>query len=154
MISDDYQNLSKKPLQNEDVIKSGFEWLAENLWINNGGCCFIAYVVAKNLEKRNIPYSLMVYDYEDYSYEEVSDTLFVKSFNHYAIKTEYGIINGDSQCEDPDCQSYEFTDFDSESIYNLYKRNDWNSDYDTDENSFTESIVTLLLNRVLDELGL
>ena len=33
--------------------------------INKGGCCFIAYLISKQLEKLNIPYELVVYDDED-----------------------------------------------------------------------------------------
>ena len=31
--------------------------------INNGGCCYVAYKIAKQLDKLNIKYELVVFDY-------------------------------------------------------------------------------------------
>lgn len=36
--------------------------LESSFFVNEGGCCYIAYVIAKNLEKLNIPYKVVLCD--------------------------------------------------------------------------------------------
>ena len=66
--------------------------------INSGGCCFVAAVIAEQLEIFNIPFKIA------YTYCPT----------HYAIKVERGYINRD------DYKFKEFYDWDSEYLYDTY----------------------------------
>lgn len=93
--------------------------------INNGGCCYIAAVMARYLTQYNIPYQLVEYDYG----------------SHYAIKTKYKIIN---RCDFHKDYRTRYYDYSVWRIYDLYYTNDWNCMYEIKNNG----IVTLLIRNL------
>jgi hypothetical protein len=75
--------------------------------INYGGCCFVAAVIAEQLELHNIPFKIA------YTYDPT----------HYAIKVADRYINRDDFC------FKEFYDWSSDYLYNTYYTEDWNDYY-------------------------
>lgn len=114
--------------------------------INNGGCCFVALVIAKHLERLNIPYKLIVFDYIKKDKKEVkyeldnkvcglfSETSItgVNNCNHYCLKIDCGFINVSGLNRGKHQHSFKV---DSETIEWIYEEGNWNDAYDTDFNS-------------------
>lgn len=102
--------------------------------INNGGCCYTAYCIAKILEKANLNFYLVALDRDYKFYKEYSISDLQRSCNHYAIRIK------------TDCNSYtinisSFTHVGSKElkasasdILKHYKQHLWNEMYDTDNN--------------------
>ena len=105
-----------------------------------GGCCYAAYVLAKNLKQLGIEYKTIIYQYDDI----LNETNFNNAINgngvsHVAIEVRVGIkryIIGD--CSDIfrffDYTGYRFkikkyTDISPEEIIEGYKNNVWNHRY-------------------------
>ena len=97
--------------------------------INSGGCCFVAAVIAEQLENYNIPFKLI--HYELYSC-------------HYAIRVNDRIIN---RC---DCKYKEiiFDDYlSSDEIYNTYYDEDWNHTYNRRWNLIVKTKIKSLFKK-------
>lgn len=97
--------------------------------INSGGCCFVAYCIAKELEERNILYNLVVYNYYDQDFN-------ITEGNHYAIKVGNYVINQDD-CED----FHREYKVDSDELYMLYYNNPWNKMYSKRWNLIVQTIL-------------
>ena len=108
--------------------------------INKGGCCFIAYVISKQLEKLNIPYELVIYDDED-RYDLDADSLtFDETANHYCIKIlKQGIVN-QGNCNDEDYNVYNVK-LNSNDLEYIYNNGSWNHMYDSKNNHTIENII-------------
>jgi len=93
--------------------------------INCGGCCYIAAVIAENLESVNIPFALIHYGLHSC---------------HYAIKVNDRYLNRS------DCRKEEIVDFDeditSEEIYNIYYDGDYNGEWNKMYNKRWNLIVS------------
>lgn len=121
--------------------------------INHGGCCFLAYLISRWLEKLNIPYSLTICDYVDKNKDELQNQLSTRELNdslvdsligegtasHYYISTKYGDINS----EDKDDLNIYSLDANSEDIEWIYDHGSWNSQYNT---NFNEDISNIINN--------
>ena len=97
--------------------------------INSGGCCFVAAVIAEQLENCNIPFKLI--HYELYSC-------------HYAIRVNDRIIN---RC---DCKYKEiiFDDYlSSNEIYDTYYNEDWNHTYNRQWNLIVKTKIKSLFKK-------
>lgn len=93
--------------------------------INCGGCCFVAAVIAEQLEIFNIPFKIA----------------YTCGPTHYAIKLNYGYINRDH---------YEFEEFynwNSEYLYNTYKTEDWNNYYNKKWNLIVKTRIKSLFRK-------
>lgn len=75
--------------------------------INCGGCCFVAAVIAEQLENYNIPFSVAYSD----------------SPTHYAIKIKDRYINKDG------FYFNNFYDWNSDYLYETYYTEEWNHYY-------------------------
>lgn len=75
--------------------------------INCGGCCFVAAVIAEQLELHNIPFKVA------YTYDPT----------HYAIKVTDRYINRDDFC------FKELYNWSSDYLYDTYYTQDWNDYY-------------------------
>lgn len=108
--------------------------------INKGGCCFIAYVISKQLEKFNIPYELVVYDSEDRCDLDVDSLTFDETANHYCIKIlKQGIVN-QGNCNDEDYNVYNVK-LNSNDLEYIYNNGSWNCMYDSENNQTIENII-------------
>lgn len=66
--------------------------------INQGGCCYLAYCIAKNLERLHIKYKVIIYEklgFIDSRIEQfIKDRNYNIIHNHYAIIIGSDVING------------------------------------------------------------
>ena len=108
--------------------------------INKGGCCFIAYLISKQLEKLNIPYELVVYDDEDRCDLDADSLTFDETANHYCIKIlKQGIVN-QGNCNDEDYNVYNVK-LNSDDLEYIYNNGSWNCMYDSKNNQTIENII-------------
>ena len=77
--------------------------------INCGGCCFVAAVIAEQLETYNIPFCVAV----------------TYCPTHYAIKVKDRYINRDDFKFVPE----DFREWGSQDLYNIYDNGNWNDWY-------------------------
>jgi len=96
--------------------------MSESYDINNGGCCFVAAVLAEQLEKYKIPF-------------EVAYTI---GPTHYWIKVSDRNINRDDFKADKKCK------LSSKYLYNLYYYQDWNDMYCKSWNLIVQTRITSL----------
>lgn len=101
--------------------------------INCGGCCYIAYCVARLLERDNIPFLTVVYNC---NYDEFYDI--DCSCYHYAILVGERIING---FDEDDYTT--FANVTSKDLLDHYKECDWNCVYNTWYNTFLFHIINM-----------
>lgn len=84
--------------------------------INCGGCCYVAAVLAEQLELHNIPFKIVHYNL---------------CGCHYAIKVSDRYLNRDDYRKE---EIYEYLEWSSEKLYKVYYENDWNEYYDKKHN--------------------
>ena len=120
------------------------------LKINSGGCCYIAYIIAKNLEKYKIPFKVILMD----------DTLKEPSYYFQGIKNrelsviDYGFAHVCIKVYSKVINPYRFRmdsrtiELDSKDLLWLYRRGDWNEMYDTTNNN----ILIRFLNKICKKL--
>ena len=122
-----------------------FVFLDKNYNINWGGCCWLTYCLASNLERLNIPYSLVIYDGEGDA-TEAANNIFERypqfptgdeTASHYTLKVRgLGILNkskGDPFIIVPDV--------DADDIHWIYTEGDWNNCYDYRLNNEIKNLV-------------
>ena len=96
--------------------------------INNGGCCFVAATIAEQFEIYNIPFTVIKYDSEGL---------------HYAIRVNDRIINRDNYfCREIVDEFY----ISSETLYLIYKNNNWNPYYNTKYNETVSNKIKSLFH--------
>lgn len=113
----------------------------------DGKCCFISYVIAKNLEERSIPFKTLVYSHVQNPdvYQLVKD----EEMTHMTIQISYGnkkFIIGDNVIDDTGLIKSEFR-MTSEDIINLYEVGTWNEGHSeiTDDEIEDEIDMTFLM---------
>lgn len=137
------QSWKTKKLKTE--LNRLFTFLDKNYNINWGGCCWLTYCLAYNLERLNIPYSLVIYDGEGNSEEAYNNiverwTSFPtgdKTASHYTLKVRgLGILNKSKG--DPFILVH---DVDSEDIRWIYDEGSWNECYNSRLNDEIKNLV-------------
>lgn len=122
-----------------------FSFLDKNYNINWGGCCWLTYCLAINLERLNIPYSLVIYDGEGNAEEAYNNI--VERFNsfptgsetasHYTLQVKgLGILNKSKG--DP---FIIVRDIDSSDIHWIYTEGYWNDCYNSRLNDEIKNLV-------------
>lgn len=106
--------------------------------INNGGCCYIAYVIAEILEKENIQFLVMV-DADDCleNFKDYNDV------HHIWIQTEdsgYKIDINKGGWE----SGYDYCYVTSKDILDMYNKGEWNDMYNASKNRFIKHIINEL----------
>lgn len=109
--------------------------------INNGGCCYIAYVLANLLEQHNIPYSFVIEDECEYisgdlvaecienrSCEECCYGLFDETCIHYMISVNNKLLNKMEETKISNCHFFDGVD--SSDILWIYETGSWNPAFD------------------------
>ena len=102
--------------------------LNDDYLINCGGCCFVAAVIAEQLEIVNIPFKVAC----------------VEDPTHYAIKVSDRYINRDDFKFDKNFDLYEWG---SEYLFNTYKENTWNDCYNKRNNLIVETKIKSILHQ-------
>lgn len=133
-----------------------FTYLDDTYDINAGGCCFAAYVIAKNLESLGESYKLVIYD-EDYldniDSVEIQENIVNRDIQrcpngnhtccHYAIKIKnLGIVNA----SDFKYEKRVYVDVTSYDILWIYEKGEWNCCYDPRLNDIVEQNINLVFN--------
>ena len=125
-----------------------------------GGCCYAAYVLAKNLKQLGIEYKTIIYQYDDI----LNETNFNNAINgngvsHVAIEVRVGIkryIIGD--CSGIfrffDYTGYRFkikkyTDISPEEIIEGYRNNVWNHRYNRHLNGLLMRDINKICNKYI-----
>lgn len=127
--------------------------LDESFNINCGGCCYVAYCIARLLEKDNFNFSLIVFDksYELKKFVELSEL--PKPMYHYAIILESeDVSNGINCCEDDYDDFYQDFKVSSEYILEYYLNNTWNSHYNTINNVYIKSLIERVYYEFINNL--
>lgn len=89
--------------------------------INSGGCCYVASIIAEELEKRNIPFSYVEID------------------GHYHCT----ILIGKKLINPMGCslKEWDVYNISSKEIRDIYNNNDWNDEYDIRWNLTVKTII-------------
>lgn len=120
------------------------EELHSKYLINSGGCCFVAYLIAKELYKRNIKYKVVIGSYDK---QLPSLELRHNIKNNYGfpcneyVACHYWIKIGKYEINKMPKKDYIISQcacIKSEHLYNLYLSGDWNDEYDTSNNDIIE----------------
>lgn len=128
--------------------------------INCGGCCYVAYLIARELEKRELyDFKLRIYNYslEDYSVDNIrfniinnKDRLPCRNCTVY----HYSIVYDQYEINESD-EGLDYLDIDnlsSNDIERLYHYGDWNDCYDTVNNIFVERFIKIIFNNYDKEI--
>lgn len=138
-----------------ESINSLCELLDKEYDINNGGCCYIAYLIAKELDKLNIKYTLKIFDSEKKDRISIKNEVLRKklnsnpnesvvgnnSCNHYCLYILRGgeINYGDFYTREYHC--YTINNISAKNIQWIYKNGSWNKLYNTNNNKLIESLI-------------
>ena len=123
------------------------KFLDEEYGINFGGCCYIAYCLARLLSKDKFEFSVIVY--EDYELEDKFSEI-SEGHYHYAISIGNYIINSDG-CDEDFCKNIYYNVRASE-ILNHYKNNSWNEQYASTKNKFIFKIIRAFYGDLTEDL--
>ena len=102
--------------------------------INRGGCCFVAAVIAEQLESYNIPFSVIHYDMWGC---------------HYAIRVSDRIINRDDYKSNEISREMTSEDYFllSDELYDIYYSEDWNKSYSKKCNLIVKTKIKSLFKK-------
>ena len=135
-------------------LNSLFKSLHEIYEINSGGCCYVAYLVAKELDKRNLPYALRIYNdrvlpkhecFRNIEFDHDDFPIHSKTANHYVIKYCNDIINPDDDLEDAPC--VDLDNIDADFIEDIYLKGDWNPTYNINNSIFVERFIKIIFDQ-------
>ena len=102
--------------------------LDEKYNINNGGCCYVAYCIAKQLELHNIPFKIIHYN------------LFGC---HYAIKVSDRYLN---RSDFRKKEIFKVMNCCADELLNIYYSESWNQAYDVKHNLLVRKLIQELFN--------
>ena len=127
--------------------------------INDGGCCFIAYLIALHLDKLNLKYRLIILNKYRKNSNNIRDEIFFRipnkiyedsvirngTCNHYAIYLEgAGAINIDEF--DFTYYRYYIKNINSTHIKWIYKTGNWNPIYNINNNKLIRKTFKTFFN--------
>lgn len=136
-----------------------FNYLNSKYYINSGGCCYIASVLARELERLNIKYWLVIYNDKDINSRtrKLPIRRAIKNRDpyqtigigknvcvYYAITTsELGVLNSNNCDKNPYLKSVSLAAINSSDIEWIYKTGDWNRCYNTKFNKIIRDCIHL-----------
>lgn len=125
--------------------------------INNGGCCYLSYLLAKQLEKHNIPFLVGISWETGCSIDEIKNNISNRSKDGVFSDSDYGCYHISIQIEGVDinslyCNDTEYISLASKDLYWLYnkglKNGNWNSAYDINNNKIISKFINILFQTV------
>ena len=135
-------------------LNSLCRFLDETYNVNMGGCCYLASLIAKHLDKLNIKYDLIIYDSYSRNRENIKCEVISRrrnkdlnnsvtghySCNHYCIRLRgAGVINCDNDCIEK--HRYSIPNVSYKNIRWIYKNSRWNKCYKVQYNKTIKNIV-------------
>lgn len=109
----------------------------------SGGCCFAAAIITAELEKRNIPFQIVTWEYFFKSSNiSVNDIANDEQLAHVGVRVGNIIIGGDFDMYGFSSRVY--NNVSSKELMNTYNTNKWNRIYDTKYNKSFEFQVKKL----------
>ena len=135
-------------------LNSLCRFLDETYNVNMGGCCYLASLIAKHLDKLNIKYDLIIYDSYSRNRENIKCEVIscrknkdlnnsvtgYYSCNHYCIRLRgAGVINGDGDYTEE--HRYSIPNISYKNIRWIYKNSRWNKCYKVQYNKTIKNIV-------------
>lgn len=115
-------------------LNSICEKLDDKYNINNGGCCYTAYCIAKILEKANLKFYLVALDRDHKFYKEYSISDLQRPCNHYAIRIKTDCNNYTINISSFNHVRSKELKASSSDILKHYKQHIWNEMYNTTNN--------------------
>ena len=125
------------------------KFLDEEYEINVGGCCYIAYCLAKLLSKDKFKFSVIVY--EDYELEDKFSEI-SESHYHYAIGIGSYTINSAECDEDKSFYRNVYYNVRASEILNHYKNRSWNKCYNSAKNRFIFRTIQVFYDDLTEDL--
>lgn len=123
--------------------------------INAGGCCYIAYIVAEELEKRNFNnFSLRIYnDYvlnEEDCFENIENDvedfpIYSYTASHYVLVYDDIEINPDAAAEY--LEYVDLHDVDSNFILDICNKGDWNCVFNHNNLTFIRRFIKIIFDQ-------
>lgn len=135
------------------------EFLDYEYSINNGGCCYVASILAINLERLKIPYSLVVYDSCGKDFASINREVSTKIKNRQSSRSVTGLWTCNHYClyipgigeinsmEDFGYNRYIIRPVSSSNIKWIYKTGSWNDHYDPSDNKTVRSIIKAFFSK-------
>lgn len=123
---------------NIKLLNSFLDYLNWRYDINSGGCCFVAYCVAKNLEDRHISFEVVINN--ERTKEKLTPDYCINnsiSANHVFIKCSEGFINKGNYS----VKKNMFVKLSSSELYNYYKSSQWNTYYKKRNNRSINQLI-------------
>ncbi len=133
-------------------LNSLCKFLHDTYNVNYGGCCFLAYLIARHLDQLGLKYDLVIYD--DHRKDRVSieheifschrnkslnnSVVGTHSCNHYCLQLKgAGVVNSDDERE----YQYTIPGVSYKNIRWIYRNGKWNSRYEVRHNKTIKNIV-------------
>lgn len=125
------------------------KFLDDEYDINAGGCCYIAYCLARLLSRDKFKFKVIIY--EDYILEDRFSEV-IGSYWHYAIGIgEYTINSCDCDDDDNFCKNV-YTGVKASEILTHYQNGSWNNCYNSRKNSFIFKTIKVFYNDLTEDL--
>lgn len=143
------KNLNSKEIQYNLVsqLNKLCTKLDEKFDVNCGGCCYLAYCIAKLFEQHDIEFNIMVFDC-DYDLEKFDNIAEITTaMSHYAImlkNSSEDVINCDDYWFNYNYKNFEVTSNDILECY--YESEGWCPQYDVKNNIKILSIIEEFFN--------
>ena len=124
-------------------------FLDEEYDVNCGGCCYIAYCLARLLSRDEFKFKVIIY--EDYELEEKFSEV-ARSHYHYAISIGKYTINA-ADCDDDDsfCRNV-YTGVKASELLSHYQKCSWNDCYNTQKNQFIFKTIKVFYDDLTEDL--
>lgn len=114
-----------------------------NYNINSGGCCYIAYLIASQLDRLKIRYNLVVYSFCDFDQYDFNQAILNNknwyTCEHYCLSIcRNGFVNRGTGLYD---NRYIIRNVNSKHIKWIYKHGSWNDCYNISNNKIIKNII-------------
>lgn len=124
-------------------------------YINSGGCCYVAYLIAYHLDKLKVKYNLVIYDYRSMDESCINNEVLnmylpnsvtgKQTCEHYCISIfGEGVVNkGDVTY----LKRYVVKGITSKTLRWLYRNGNWNQMYNRDNNKYVKDIINSFFSK-------
>ena len=139
-------------------------FLESKYCINQGGCCFVAYEIARHLDKLNIKYDLVISDYDIRNERNITKEIRNKRKN----KNYFDSVVGDYTCNhyylyDKNCgfinpdiiannNYYFISDLNYKHIKWIYDKSRWNDCFNLEDKNYVKSFIKIFFESCLNQL--